>query len=184
MKERITDGQRRMDGAVKAFSSELNSVRTGRASVHLLDRIQVEAYGSPMPLNQVATLAAPEPRLLTIQPFDRSLTGAIEKAIMESDLGITPNNDGQTIRIALPQPNEQRRKELVKLTGKLAEEARIAVRNVRRDILNEAKRAEKEGEISKNEIGRLQDEVQKITDAHVKQIDEILARKEAEIMEV
>ncbi len=184
MKERVNDAKRRMEGAVKAFTHDLASVRTGRASVALLDRIQVMAYGTRTPLNQIAQLGAPEPRLLTISPYDKSLFGAVEKAILESDLGLTPTNDGQLIRIGIPQLSEQRRKELVKLVGKMAEDARIAIRNVRRDVLNEAKRAEKEGEISRNEISRLQDEVQKVTDAEIKEVDAILARKEAEIMEV
>ncbi|HWH13637.1 MAG TPA: ribosome recycling factor [Miltoncostaeaceae bacterium] len=184
MKERVEDAKRRMEGAVKALTHDLATVRTGRASVALLDRIQVDAYGQKTPLNQIAQLSAPEPRLLTIQPYDRSIFGAVEKAILESDLGVTPSNDGQVIRIALPQPTEQRRKELVKLVGKMAEDAKVAVRNVRRDVLNEARRAEKEGEVSRNEMGRFQDEVQKLTDAEVKAIDEVLGRKEAEIMEV
>lgn len=184
MKEYIAKGRQRMDGAIEAFQRELASVRTGRASVSLLDRVHVNAYGSSMPLNQVATVTAPEARLLLIQPYDRSMIGAIEKGIMESDIGMSPSNDGQVIRIAVPPLTEERRKEFVKLAHKMAEEGRVAVRNVRRDVLNEAKRAEKEGELSKNELGRLQDEVQKITDEHVKKIDEILGRKEAEIMEV
>lgn len=184
MNERVSDAKRRMEGAVKSLTHDLATVRTGRASVALLDRIQVDAYGQKTPLNQIAQLSAPEPRLLTIQPYDRSIFASVEKAILESDLGVTPSNDGQVIRIALPQPTEQRRKELVKLVGKMAEEAKVAVRNVRRDVLNEARRAEKDGELSKNEIGRLQDEVQKVTDAEIKAIDEVLARKEAEIMEV
>jgi ribosome recycling factor len=173
-----------MEGAVKSLGTELASVRTGRASTHLLDRITVDAYGTRTPLNQIAQISAPEPRMLTIQPYDRALFGTIEKAIMESDLGLTPSNDGQIIRIGVPQLSEERRKELVRLVHKMAEEARVAVRNVRRDVLNEAKRAEKEGEFSRNELGRLQDEVQKITDAEVKAIDEVMHRKEAEIMEV
>lgn len=181
MKERLKEAKRRMEGAVKAFGTEIGSVRTGRASTHLLDRITVEAYGTRTPLNQLAQIAAPEARLLTIQPYDRNLFGAVEKAIMESDLGLTPNNDGQLIRIGVPQLSEERRKELVKLVGKMAEEQRVAVRNVRRDILNEAKRSD---ELSKDEMGRLQDEIQKITDAEIKSIDELLHRKEAEIMEV
>lgn len=173
-----------MDGAVKALGNEMASVRTGRASVALLDRVQVEAYGTKTPLNQVATIGAPEPRMLTVQPYDRSLFGAVERGILESDLGLTPTNDGQMIRISIPQLSEQRRKELVKLVGKMAEEARIAVRNVRRDILNDAKRAEKDGDISKDDISRFEKDVQKVTDAEVAKIDEALQRKEAEIMEV
>ncbi len=184
MNERLEDAQRRMEGAVKALASEMTSVRTGRASVALLDRVQVDAYGTKTPLNQLAQLGAPEPRMLTINPYDRSLFGAVEKAILESDLGLTPTNDGQLIRINIPQLSEQRRKELVKLVHKMAEDARIAVRNVRRDVLNEAKRAEKDGELSQDEVSRFQGEVQKLTDAEVHHIDEALAVKEAEIMEV
>ncbi|MFN8110976.1 MAG: ribosome recycling factor [Thermoleophilia bacterium] len=184
MNERLKDAKRRMEGAVKAFHNEITSVRTGRASVHLLDRVHVDAYGTKTPLSQLAQIAAPEARLLTIQPYDRSLFGAVEKAIMESDLGLTPSNDGQIIRIAVPQLSEERRKEMVRLVGKMAEEGRVAVRNVRRDVLNEAKRAEKDHELTKDDIGRLQDEVQKLTDAEVKAIDEAMHRKEAEIMEV
>lgn len=184
MKERIDDARRRMEGAKTALGNEFGALRTGRASTALLDRIQVDAYGVKTPLNQLAQIGAPDARSLTIQPYDRSQVKAIEKAIMESDLGLTPSNDGQIIRLAVPQPTEERRKELVKMAGKLAEEARVAVRNVRRDVLNEAKRSEKDGDMSQNELGRLQDEIQKLTDAEVKQIDELLHRKEAEIMEV
>jgi ribosome recycling factor len=184
VKDRLEDAKRRMEGASRSLSHELNSVRTGRASTALLDRVQVDEYGTRTPLNQLASISAPEARLLTIQPYDRGLFQNIEKAIQESDLGLTPNNDGQIIRIAIPQLSEERRKEFVKLVGKMAEEARVAVRNVRRDVLNEVKRAEKEGEISKNEVGRIQDDIQKLTDAEIKQIDAQLHRKEAEILEV
>ena len=184
MTEQLDDAQRRMDRAVKAFQHELTSVRTGRASVALLDRVMVDAYDTRTPLNQLAQLGAPEPRMLTVQPYDRSLNGAVEKAIMESDLGLTPTNDGQMIRINIPQLTEQRRKELVKLVHKMAEEGRIAVRNVRRDALNHAKKSEKDGDMSKDDVTRFQGEVQKITDAEIAKIDDILATKEAEIMEV
>jgi ribosome recycling factor len=180
----MKDAKRRMEGAVKALGHEFQSVRTGRASTALLERVQVDAYGTKTPLPQLATISAPEPRLLTVQPYDRSIFKAVEKGILESDLGLTPSNDGQIIRLSIPQLTEQRRKELVKLVHKMAEEARIAVRNVRRDVLNELKRAEKEGEVSRNDLGRAQDEVQKLTDAEIKSVDDLLARKEAEIMEV
>jgi ribosome recycling factor len=173
-----------MEGAVKALATEFQTVRTGRASTGLLDRITVDAYGTRTPLNQLATISAPEPRLLTVQPYDRSIMTSVEKAIMESDLGLTPNNDGQTIRLPVPQLTEERRKEMVRLVHKMAEEARVAVRNVRRDVLNEMKRAEKDGELSRDELGRAQDEVQKLTDAEVKSIDDLMARKEAEVLEV
>ena len=184
MEERLKDAKRRMQGAVAALGSEFASVRTGRASTALLDRVTVDAYGTRTPLNQLATINAPEPRLLTIQPFDRSIMQSVEKAIMESDLGLTPNNDGQTIRLSIPQLTEERRKEMVRLVHKMAEEGRVAVRNVRRDVLNEMKRAEKDGELSQDQLHNAQDEVQKLTDAEVKAIDELMGRKEAEILEV
>jgi ribosome recycling factor len=137
-----------------------------------------------MPLTQLATIHAPEPRMLTVQPYDRSLFKAVEKGIMESDLGLTPSNDGQLIRLPIPQLTEERRKELVRLVHKMAEEARVAVRNVRRDVLNELKRAEKEGDVSRDELNRAQDEVQKLTDAEIKSVDDLMRRKEQEIMEV
>jgi ribosome recycling factor len=146
--------------------------------------VTVDAYGTRTPLNQLATINAPEPRLLTVQPYDRGIMSAIEKAIMESDLGLTPNNDGQLIRLPVPQLTEERRKEMVRLVHKMAEEARVAVRNVRRDVINDMKRAEKDGEMSRDELARAQDEVQKLTDAEVKSIDDLMARKEAEILEV
>jgi ribosome recycling factor len=182
--DRLKDAKRRMEGAVKALASEYQTVRTGRASTGLLDRVTVDAYGTRTPLNQLATINAPEPRLLTVQPYDRSIMSSIEKAIMESDLGLTPNNDGQLIRLPVPQLTEERRKEMVRLVHKMAEEARVAVRNVRRDVINDMKRAEKDGEMSRDELARAQDEVQKLTDAEVKSIDDLMARKEAEILEV
>lgn len=184
MKELLADAKRRMDGARKSLEAEFASVRTGRASTHLLDRVMVPAYGSDMPLNQVATIHAPEARLLTVQPFDKTLTKAIEKAIMESQLGLTPSSDGQMIRLPIPELTEERRKEYVKLVHKMAEDARIAVRNVRRDALNELKRHEKDGELSKDEAARVQDEVQKLTDQEVKSIDAAMATKEAEILAI
>ena len=184
MKDRLDDAKRRMEGAVKNLGQEFAGLRTGRATTALLDRIQVDAYGAPTPLPQLAKIHAPEPRLLTVQPFDKTMIPDVERAIMESDLGLTPGNDGTTIRLPLPQLTEERRKELVKVAHRMAEEARVAVRNVRRDVLNEFKRAEKDGEVSKNDLGRAQDQVQKLTDTEVKAVDEMLARKEAEIMEV
>ena len=184
MEARLKDAKRRMEGAVTALANEFGSVRTGRASTALLDRVTVEAYGTRTPLNQLATINAPEARLITVAPFDRSIMSSVEKALMEADLGLTPSNDGQLIRLPVPQLTEERRKEMVRLVHKMAEEARIAVRNVRRDVLNELKRAEKDGELSRDELSRAQDEVQKLTDAEVKAIDELMARKEAEILEV
>lgn len=182
--DRMKDAKRRMEGAVTALGHEFAAVRTGRASTTLLDRIQVDAYGTKTPLNQLATISAPEPRLLTVSPFDPNVTGAIERALMESDLGLTPNNDGKIIRLPIPQLTEERRKEMVRLVHKMAEEGRVAVRNVRRDVLQDLKRAEKDGELSRDELKRAEDEVQKLTDAEVKSIDDLMARKEAEILEV
>ena len=159
-------------------------MRTGRASTGLLDRIQVDAYGTRTPLNQLATISAPEPRLLTVSPFDPSIMSAIERSIMESDLGLTPNNDGKIIRLPVPQLTEERRKEMVRLVHKMAEEGRVAVRNVRRDVMHDLKKAEKDGELSRDELKRAEDEVQKLTDAEVKTIDDLMGRKEAEILEV
>ena len=184
MRELMAAAKRRMEGALKSLEAEFASVRTGRASTHLLDRVTVPAYGSDMPLNQVATIGAPEARLLTIQPFDKTLMKVIEKALMEAQLGLTPSNDGQMIRLPIPDLTEERRKEYVKLVHKMAEEARIAVRNVRRDTLNDLKRREKDGEISKDEVSRVQDDVQKLTDGEVKSIDEAMAKKEAEILAI
>jgi ribosome recycling factor len=182
--DRMKDAKRRMEGAVTALTNEFAAVRTGRASTSLLDRIQVDAYGTKTPLNQLATISAPEPRLLTVSPFDPNITSAIERAIMESDLGLTPNNDGKIIRLPIPQLTEERRKEMVRLVHKMAEEGRVAIRNVRRDVLHDLKRAEKEGELSRDELRRAEDEVQKLTDAEVKSIDDLMARKEAEVLEV
>lgn len=184
MKELMADAKRRMEGARKSMDAEFATVRTGRASTHLLDRVTVPAYGSDMPLNQVATISAPEARLLTVQPFDKTLMKIIEKAIQEAQLGLTPSNDGQMIRLPIPDLTEERRKEYVKLVHKMAEDARIAVRNVRRDALNDVKRREKDGDISKDEAARAHDEVQKLTDHEVKTIDEVMAKKEAEILAI
>ena len=184
MRQRIEDAKRRMDGAAKNLQNEFASLRTGRASTALLDRIQVNAYGTLTPLPQLAKIHAPEARLLTVQPFDKTMISDVERAIMESDLGLNPSNDGNTIRLPLPQLTEERRKELVKVAHRMAEETRVAVRNVRRDVLNEMKRAEKDGEVSKNDLGRAQDEVQKLTDAGGGSIDDFLAHKEVEILEV
>ncbi len=184
MKERIEDAKRRMEGAIKSVHDEFGSVRTGRASTALLDRITVDAYGADTPLNQVAQINVPEPRMLTVQPYDPSLIPAIEKSIQESDIGLNPANDGQMIRLPIPELSEERRKDLVKVAGKIAEDGRIAIRNVRKDANNEMKRAEKDGDISQNDLGRGQKEVQEITDSYVGQIDEMLVAKESEILEI
>jgi ribosome recycling factor len=184
MQELLKDAKRRMDGAGKALANEFGTVRTGRASAGLLDRVTVEAYGTRTPLNQLAGVNTPESRLITVQPYDPSLLPAIEKALMESDIGLTPSNDGKIIRLPVPPLTEERRKEMVRLVHKMAEEARVAVRNVRKDVLKEFKAEEKDGAISRDDLARAEAEVQKLTDAEVKVIDDLMARKEAEILEV
>jgi ribosome recycling factor len=182
--ELTQDAQRRMDKSVEATRTEFNSVRTGRASPALLDRINVDYYGQPTPLRQLATISAPEPRLLTIQAFDPSSVKAIEKSIMESDLGLTPSSDGKLIRLPIPQLTEERRKELVKVVRHMAEEGRVAVRNVRRDAIHHLKELVDNGDVGADEEHRAEERVQKLTDEHVAAIDEVLKHKEAEIMEV
>ncbi len=180
----IEDAVHRMDVSVDATQTKFNTVRTGRASPALLDRIQIDYYGSKTPLKQLATINAPEPRLLTVQPFDPSSLRQIERAIQESDLGLTPSNDGKVIRLPIPQLTEERRKELVKLVRGMAEEGRVAVRNVRRDVMHHLQELVKNGEVGDDEERRAEERVQKLTDEHVKKIDELLKHKEAEIMEV
>jgi ribosome recycling factor len=182
--ELVQDATRRMDKSVESTRNEFNTVRTGRASAALLDRIMIEYYGQPTPLKQLATINVPEPRMLTIQPFDPSSIKSIEKAIQESDLGLTPSNDGKLVRLPMPQPNEERRKELVKVVRKLAEEGRVAVRNVRRDVMHHLKELATKGEVGDDDERRAEERVQKLTDEHTKAIDELLKHKEAEIMEV
>jgi len=173
-----------MNKAVAALSHEFAGVRTGRASGTILEKIAVEYYGVSTPLLQIASVSAPEPQMLVISPYDRTAMNAIEKAILASDLGLNPSNDGQVIRLPFPPLTEERRKELAKLCRHYAEESRVAVRNIRRDINDALKRQEKEGEISQDDLRRLEIDVQKATDAHIKDIDELLRRKEQEIMEV
>jgi len=180
----VSDAIQRMDKSVDATHEHFNSVRTGRAAPALLDRIQVDYYGTPTPLKNMATISAPEPRLLSIQPFDPSSLKGVEKAIMESDLGLTPSNDGKVIRLPIPQLTEERRKELVKLVRHMAEEGRVAVRNVRRDAIKHLEELVKGGDVGDDEERAAEGRVQKLTDDHVAKIDEILKRKEAEIMEV
>ncbi|HYI46831.1 MAG TPA: ribosome recycling factor [Allosphingosinicella sp.] len=177
------DIQRRMHGAVEALRHDLGGLRTGRASTTLLDPIQVEVYGANMALNQVATVSAPEPRLLSVQVWDRSNVGLVEKAIRNAGLGINPVTDGQNIRLPIPDLTEDRRKELAKLAHQYAEKARIAVRNVRRDGMDSLKTDEKKHEISEDEHKRLGVEVQKLTDDAIKEIDEVLAHKDREILQ-
>jgi ribosome recycling factor len=180
----LKDTTRRMDKSVEATRHEFMSVRTGRASTALLDRVQVNAYGTKMPVNQVATISVPEPRLLTITPFDKSTIRDIERGILESDLGLTPSNDGKLIRLPIPQLTEERRKELVRQVRHLAEEGRVAVRNVRRDGLHHLKDLERDGHVGADDVHRAEDRLQKLTDQHVAAIDSALKAKEAEIMEV
>jgi ribosome recycling factor len=180
----ISDAGRRMDKSVEHASAEFNTVRTGRASAALLDRITVDYYGTATPLKQLATINVPEPRMMTIQPFDPGSIKAIEKAIQESDLGLQPSNDGKVIRLPVPQLTEERRKELVKIVGKLAEDHRVAVRDVRRDALRHLQELVKKGEVGDDDERRAEKEVQELTDKHTKTIDELLKHKETEILEV
>jgi len=180
----VQDASRRMDKSVEAAQGEFATLRTGRASPALLDRVQIDYYGQQTPLKQLATISAPEPRMLTIQPFDPNSVSTIERAIQESDLGLTPNNDGKLIRLPIPQLTEERRKELVKVVRHMAEEGKVAVRNVRRDAIHHLKELVDNGEVGSDEEHRAEDRVQKLTDEHVNEIDELLKRKEAEIMEV
>jgi ribosome recycling factor len=173
-----------MDRALEAMRREFTGVRTGKASPALLDSVRVEAYGGHMPLNQVGTVSVPEPRLLTVQPWDRSLIKAIEKALQESDLGLNPSNDGSMIRIPIPALTEERRREYVRLLHKMAEEGRVAIRQARKDANDEIKQRQKDGELSEDDSRREQDDVQKLTNQYVERVDELLKRKEAEVLEV
>ena len=174
----------KMDSSIEAFKRELVKIRTGRASLSLLDGITVDAYGSQLPMNQVGTLTIPESRMIAIQPWDPQMLSVIEKAILSSDLGLTPANDGKVIRLTIPQLTEERRKDLVKQVKKVAEEFKVAIRNVRRDANDALKNMKKDKEISEDDMFRLQDEAQKETDKYTNQIDDIAAGKEKEIMEV
>ena len=180
----LEDIKRRMQGAINAFKHDLGSLRTGRASPNLLDPLQIDAYGSLLPINQVATVSVPEPRLLSVQVWDRGMVAAVEKAIRESDLGLNPQTEGQVIRLRIPEMNEQRRKEMVKVSHKYAEEARIAIRHVRRDGLDLLKKLEKDHTISEDDSRRHAEQVQKATDQFVVEADHLVAAKEKEIMQV
>lgn len=173
-----------MNGAIEVLKREFSSIRTGRASLALFDGIMVNYYGASTPLQQLATMSIPDSRQIAIHPWDQKIIPEIEKAIMKSDLGITPVNDGKTIRIHIPPLTEERRKQLVKIVKKKAEEAKVAIRNIRRDINDEIKKLEKEKQLSEDDTKRYQDELQKITNAHIAKVDEILDNKEKEIMEV
>lgn len=184
MSDVILEMAEKMEKSVEAFKNELSKVRTGRASISLLDGINVDAYGSSMPMNQVGTMTIPESRMIAIQPWDPQMLPAIEKAILKSDIGLTPVSDGKIIRLNIPQLTEERRKELVKQVKKIAEEFRVAVRNSRREAIDTLKKQKKDKEISEDDLFKLQDEAQSETDTYVKQIDEITASKEKEVMEV
>jgi ribosome recycling factor len=179
--ELIQDATRRMAKSVESTHGELNSIRTGRASAALLDRVQVDYYGQKTPLKQLATINVPEPRMVTVQPFDPNSIKEIERAVQESDLGLNPSNDGKLIRLPIPQLTEERREELVKVARQIAEEGRVAVRNVRRDVIHHLK---EEKNVSADDEHRAEERVQKVTDEHVQKIDDLLKRKEAEITEV
>ena len=184
MDEIIANAEKRMKKSVEAFNKELSTLRAGRAVPSLLDKIIVDYYNTPTPLNQLATITAPEPRLLVIQPWDKNALKDIEKAIMKSDLGLTPNSDGSIIRLTIPQLTEERRKELVKIVRKKAEESKVAIRNIRRDANDQLKSQEKGGNISEDELRIAQEEVQELTSKQTEEIDKYLEVKEKEIMEV
>jgi ribosome recycling factor len=180
----LKTAEHKMTTAVEFLGRDLQTVRTGRASPTLLDRIQVDYYGSPTPINGVANISVPDPRMVVVQPWDRTMLHPIEKAIQKSDLGINPTNDGQVIRLVLPQLTQDRRKELVKQVHQRAEEARVSVRNCRREALDHLRKAEKDGGISQEDERRAQERLQKLTDTFVKRVDEVARSKETEVMEV
>ena len=180
----INELKRRMQGAIGVLKTELSGLRTGRASTHLLDPIHVEAYGQSMPLNQLATVSVPQPRMISVQVWDRSMVNPVEKAIMAANLGLTPSSEGQVIHLRIPELNEERRKELVKVAHKYAEAAKVAVRHVRRDGMDALKKSEKDHQISQDDHKRMDNEVQKATDQAITDIDHMLAAKEKEIMTV
>jgi ribosome recycling factor len=173
-----------MDTSIEHTRTEFNTVRTGRASTALLDRVMIDYYGTPTPLANMASISTPDARLVAVQPYDASQIKAIEKAIMESDLGLTPSNDGKTVRLPIPPLTEERRKELVKIVRRLAEDGKIAIRNVRRDVMKHLEELVRNSEVGDDEERRGESQVQKLTDDHVKRIDELLKHKEAEIMDV
>jgi ribosome recycling factor len=184
IEEFLADAKRRMDRSIEATHHEFNSIRTGRASPALLDRVTIDYYGTPTPLKTLASISAPEARLLVVQPFDPGAIKNIERAIQESDLGLTPSNDGKLIRLPIPALTEERRKDLVKVVRRVAEDGKVAIRNVRRDIMQHLKELVVNGDVGDDEERRAEQQVQKITDQHTKSIDDLLKVKEAEIMEV
>jgi ribosome recycling factor len=181
LKKKATE---RMNGAIESLKKDYGSIRTGRASLSLLDSIKIDYYGTPTHIGQIATLGIPESRQMTIQPWEQRLIPEIEKAILKSDLGLMPGNDGKTIRINIPQLTEERRKQLVKVVKKRSEEARVAIRNIRRDIIEDLKKSEKEKHLSEDDVKRVQEEIQKLTDSFIQKVEEVLQHKEKEIMEV
>ncbi|MDQ0214270.1 ribosome recycling factor [Oikeobacillus pervagus] len=183
-KQVLAAAKDKMNKAIQAFSRELASIRAGRANASLLDRISVEYYGAPTPINQLAAISVPEARLLVIQPYDKTVVGDVEKAILKSDLGLTPNSDGTVIRLSIPPLTEERRKELAKLVKKEAESAKIAVRNIRRDANDDLKKLEKSGDITEDALHGLVEDVQKLTDEFIDKVDELAKEKEKEIMEI
>lgn len=180
----LKDLRRRMDGGIAAFKSDIAALRTGRASANVLDPVNVEAYGSKVPINQVANITVPEPRMITVNVWDKSMVGAVERGIRESNLGLNPIIDGQTLRIPLPELNEERRRDLVKLAHNYAESARVAIRHVRRDGMDDLKKAEKDGAISQDDSRVQADRVQKLTDEMISEVERLLGDKEKEIMQV
>ncbi len=184
IEELLDDARERMDKSVDSIRQEFGSVRTGRASPALLDRIQVDYYGAQTPLKQLATISAPEARLLTVQPYDKSSIKGIEKAILESDVGLTPNNDGNLIRLGIPELTEERRRQLVKVVHGITEEGRVAIRNIRRDVMHDLRELKVEGELGSDEEHRAEVELQKLTDEKVGELDALMKGKEADILEV
>ncbi|GCL68296.1 ribosome-recycling factor [Veillonella tobetsuensis] len=184
LKDLMLEQEQRMDKSIESLKHEFASIRTGRASVALLDKIVVDYYGSPTPINQVANISVPEPRMILVAPWDKSMIGAIEKAILQSDLGLNPGNDGTAIRLTIPQLTEERRKEIVKIVHKKAEDAKVAVRNIRRDANDVLKKEEKAKTITEDDVKDGLDQIQKLTDKKIKQIDDLKAVKEKDVLEV
>lgn len=183
-KQVISNAKTKMEKSISAYTRELASIRAGRANASLLDKVFVDYYGAPTPINQLAGVSVPEARLLVIQPYDKTILGDIEKAILKSDLGLNPTNDGSVIRMAIPALTEERRKELVKVVKKEAEEAKIMIRNIRRDANDDLKKLEKNNEITEDDLRSYSDDIQKMTDQHIAKIDQITKDKEKEILEV
>ncbi len=182
--ELYKDAKIRMDKTIAAFHHELQKVRTGRATPTLLDSVTVDYYGNMVPINQASSISVPEPRLIVVQPWEKQMLGAVEKAILKAELGLNPSNDGQIIRIPIPQLSEERRRDLVKLVKKFAEESRISIRNIRRDANDHLKKLEKNNDISEDELSVELDKIQEITDEHIKEVDEVLSSKEKEVLEI